>query len=193
MDIQLTKEEVATRQLDTAIKLFFNAGDVVSVHTLAAASATVFGDILEKRGETSWREKIVEDHPDLKKSQVYNILRNAQNFFKHARDDPDGVLEFSNTENDAVIMIATLECGLLLQAKNQNRKERKMLSTPMSIFQLWNFAIKLDDFYIPKTPLALARELFPGIKQCPRFEQLSMGAEILQKREAYNRKSPESQ
>lgn len=192
-DMKLTKAEVAARQLDTAIKLFFNAGDVVSVHTLAAASATVFADILEQTGETSWREQIVEEHSDLTKSQVFNILRSAQNFFKHADLDPEESLEFSDTYNDAMIFIATLECGLLLQSKNQKRKARKKLSTPMSVFQLWNIATKPDDFYMPEAIVAAANALFPGINERPRFEQLSIGASVLRKREAYKRRPPPSQ
>ncbi len=185
--MKLTEAEVATRQLDTAIKLFFDAGDAVSIHTLAAASATVFADILEKTGEKSWPEQIVEEHPDLPKSQVFNILRNAQNFFKHADRDPEKSLEFSDTYNDAMIWIATLECGLLRQSKNQKRKERKKLSTPMSVFQLWNIATKPDDFYMPEEIVTAANALFPGINERPRFEQLSIGASVLREREAYNR------
>ena len=191
-DMKLTKAEVATRQLDTAIKLFFDASDAVSIHTLAAASATVFADILEKTGKTSWREEIVEEHPDLTKAQVFNILRHAQNFFKHANHDPEESLEFSDTYNDAMIWIAILECGLLLKGKNHKRKERQKLSTPMSVFQLWNIATKPDDFYMPEKIITAANALFPGINERPRSEQLSIGASILTKREAYNRRPPPS-
>lgn len=186
--MKLTKAEVASRQLDTAIKLFFDAGDAVSVHTLAAASATVFADILEKAGGTSWRENIVEEHRDLTKSQVFHILRNAQKFFKHADRDPEGSLEFSDLENDAIIMIATLECGLLLQGKNKKRKKRKKLSSPMSVFQLWNIATKPNDYYMPENIVGAANALFPGIVDRPRLEQLSIGATVLREREDYNRR-----
>jgi len=185
--MKLTKVEVATRQLDTAINIFFDAGDVVSVHSLAAASATVLADILERTGEISWREQIVEEHPDLTKSKVFNILRNAQNFFKHADRDHQESLEFSETDNDAIIRIAILECGLLLQSKNRKGEEIKKLSTPMSIFQLWDIATKPDDFYMPEVIVAAANALFPGITERPRFEQLSIGAKVLREREAYNR------
>lgn len=186
--MKFTKAEVAARQLDTAIKLFFNAGDVVSVHTLAAASMTVFGDILEKKKETSWRDEIRASHPNLTKKQLFGILRNSQNFFKHARDDPDGVLEFPETDNDALIFMATLECGLLLKSDNQRRKEEKKLSEPMSIFQLWNIATKPNDYYMPENIVGAANALFPGIVDRPRFEQLSIGATVLREREDYNRR-----
>ena len=159
----------------------------MSIHTLAAASATVFADILERTGETSWREHIVEEHSYLTKSQVFNILRSAQNFFKHADHDPEDYLEFPDTYNDAMIFIATLECGLLLQSKNQKRKGIKKLSTPMSVFQLWNIATKPDDFCMPEKIVTAANALFPEINKRSGSEQLSVGASVLRKREAYNR------
>ena len=185
--MKFTKAEVATRQLDTAIKLFFNAGDVVSVHTLAAASATVFADILEKSGEPSWRQEIIKNNPGLTEKQVITILREAQNFFKHADRDHDESFEFPGKSNDAMIMIATLECGLLLQRRKNGRKSEKKLSTPMSVFQLWNIATKPDDFYMPKEIVTKSNALFPGIKRQPRFEQLSIGATVLKEREGHNR------
>ncbi len=185
--MKLTKYEVATRQLDTAIKLFFDAGDAVSIHTLAAASATVFADILENTGKTSWREQIVKNYSDLTKPQVFDILRNAQNFFKHADRDSEEVLDFSDTFNDAIIFIATLECGLLLQSENQKYEKKQKLSIPMSVYQLWNIATKPDNFYMPKEIVAAANSLFFEIIKHPRSEQLSIGATVLREREDHNR------
>ena len=45
--VKLSKEDVARRQLDQAIKLMFEGGDVVSVHTLASAASQVFADLLK--------------------------------------------------------------------------------------------------------------------------------------------------
>ena len=36
--VVLTKSEIAERQLQAAIKLFFSGGDTVAIHTLIAAS-----------------------------------------------------------------------------------------------------------------------------------------------------------
>ena len=190
--MKLTKTEVATRQLDTAIKLFFDAGDAVSIHTLAAASLTVFGDILEQIGQTSWREQTLKEYPNLTKPQFLKILRTAQNFFKHAARDHDESLEFSDTHNDAMIWIATLEWGFLNKARNHNRKERKKLSTHMSIFHLWYLATKSGDYVMPENVAKAANALFPGINRRTRSKQLSMGATALKNREGYNRRPPPS-
>ena len=188
--MNLTKKEVAIRQLNTAIKLFFDDGDAVSIHALAAASATVLADLLEQKGQTSWRKQIVEQYPDHTKAEIFQILRNAQNFFKHADQDFDKSLEFSDTDNDAIIWIATFECGLLIQGKDQKHNEREKLSTPISVFQLWNIATKPGDFYMPEEISAPANALFPGISERPRSVQLSIGASVLRNREAYNRRHP---
>lgn len=51
--MRLGKEEVAVQQLDTAIRLLFGGGDVVSVHTLACAAAEVFRGMLKAEGGES--------------------------------------------------------------------------------------------------------------------------------------------
>jgi len=189
--MKLTKADVATRQLDTAIRLFFNAGDVVSVHTLVAASATVFADILDKMGETSWRQQMIAQHSGyLSKKQVISALRKAQNFFKHADRAYEKSIEFLETENDSLILIATLEAGLLLQVNNLNRSEKPKPSTPMSVFQLWYIATKPDGFYVPEELVAATKDVFPNINKSPRFEQLSIGASFLKEREILSRRRP---
>ena len=48
--MQLSKLEAARRQLETAIKLYFEYGDEVSIHALAAAAYSLIRDINEHRG-----------------------------------------------------------------------------------------------------------------------------------------------
>ena len=62
MTSTVTKLEAASRQLDTAIRLFFSGGDAVSIHTLAAAAFNVFADIAEHRKVgVSWRTRVRDD------------------------------------------------------------------------------------------------------------------------------------
>lgn len=181
--MELSKIEVASRQLDTAIKLFFNAGDIVSVHTLAAASANVFADILDNMGETSWRKQIIEEHDGkLTEKQVKDILREAQNFFKHADRDPDKTFEFPETYNDHVMLIATLEERLLLK----NSDNKRTLSIPGIVFQTWYMARKPDQYMVSEPISDAINKMFPGLNELPRFEQLSRGATVLKTLEAEN-------
>lgn len=48
--LRLSKLDAARRQLETATKLYFEHGDEVSIHTLAAAAYSVIRDINEHRG-----------------------------------------------------------------------------------------------------------------------------------------------
>jgi hypothetical protein len=129
--MRLDKEEVAVRQLDTAIRLLFDGGDVVSVHTLACAAADVFRDILKgRRGET-WRDAIIERHPGMER-EIHRTLARAQNFFKHAGRDPEAELDFDEDMNEETIIVATLEYGELLRLGA--RSGRTLVTTPMSVF-----------------------------------------------------------
>jgi hypothetical protein len=94
--IKISKLEAARRQLDTAIRLYFSNGDPVSTHTLAAAAFEVLKD-LDKHGPKTgtFHDRIqVNVKPQYQKF-VLNLFKESQNFFKHADQDPEKVLEFS--------------------------------------------------------------------------------------------------
>lgn len=182
---KLDKEEVASRQLDTAIDLMFGGGDIVSVHTLASASSTIFADLLHAKGEKAWRDEIVECFPG-NEQEVRRVLREAQNFFKHADRDPDAVLEFDEVTNDETIIVATLEYGQILRL---NKNDRKKLTTPMSAFQMWYFAKTPDLLLMSPEKMGKyfvdqAQKLFPDLKKYPRFHQLGLGAKAIKERRA---------
>ena len=104
----LTKFEVAERQLNQAIRLFFEEGDSVSIHTLAEAASQILYDLRSKTGATSFlrdSDWIREDH----KKEWLAILSKSRNFFKHADRDADQTHEFNEAFNhfsliDAVSM-----------------------------------------------------------------------------------------
>lgn len=91
----IAKLEAAERQLAQAIRLFFDRGDQIAIHTLAAAAYQILSDICEQRGFT--RE--IEDSTVLEemgvKRQVLAAMRTPQNFFKHADRDASATVRFS--------------------------------------------------------------------------------------------------
>lgn len=106
--IQISKLDAARRQLVIAIRLYFANTDPVSTHTLAAASLGILGD-LDKHGPNTGtmfdhieRYVIPDQIPTVRKA-----LRKAQNFFKHADEDPESVLEYYPTNPVAVLWAAT--------------------------------------------------------------------------------------
>jgi hypothetical protein len=183
--MKLDKEAVAVRQLDTAIRLLFHGGDVVSVHTLACAAAEVFRDVLNAKGGESWRDAIIAAHPGMEK-QIHQTLARAQNFFKHADKDPEDELDFDETTNDQTIIVATLEYGELLGLGAPSGRTK--ITTPMSVFQLWYFAknpkvlSSLSDNLGANIALA-GSILFPGLEGVSRVVQLDRGAQMLRYRE----------
>jgi hypothetical protein len=81
--IIVSKELAAKGQLETAIALWFHYGDPVSIHTLAAAAQGILQGIVGKtHAHTHMREWLKKFPPHVQK-----IMRDPQNFFKHAWTD----------------------------------------------------------------------------------------------------------
>src|SRR5437660_11025323 len=91
----IAKLDAAERQLAQAIRLFFDRGDEIAVHTLASAAYQVLSDLCAKRGIA--RE--IEDSEILAeigvKGEFIAAMRKPQNFFKHADRDAEDTVRFS--------------------------------------------------------------------------------------------------
>lgn len=90
---EITKVEAAERQLNTAIRLFFQREEMVAVHTLASAATQVLTDVASARGIKNALRKSNVIRPEMKKEFI-KLMNEPQNFFKHADKDPDGILKF---------------------------------------------------------------------------------------------------
>ena len=91
--ILLSKFDVAERQFNQAVALFFDRADPVSIHTLAEASFQVLYDIRAQFDGVS----LVRDSEYVrteKKKEWNGYMVASRNFFKHADRDPDAVQEF---------------------------------------------------------------------------------------------------
>lgn len=105
----ITKLEGASRHLDEAIKLFFEDRDPLVIHTLAAAAQGTLRDIAKATGAE--RLSILHDHPDIpedRRKDWINALNAPRNFFKHADKDPQGTLEFDESDNIDTLLDAVL-------------------------------------------------------------------------------------
>ncbi len=167
MSTIITKIEGASRQLNTAIRLFFDADDSVSVHTLAAAAANVFADLVERRSGASWRTRTRESSM-LSMKEVKAILHEEWNFFKHADRDPDSVLQFNEELAADLMFMATLDCGDLAPT-----------SCEMQAFQIWYMAASKFWDPISDEPFQAARRILPGLSELSRSEQINRGADFL--------------
>ncbi len=90
----VTKLEAAQRQLRTAIRLWFNDGDPVSIHTLLAAAHEIIHRLYRNKGLSGllFNSKRIKDEF---RAEWARKIKEAPNFFKHATHEPaQATLEF---------------------------------------------------------------------------------------------------
>lgn len=96
MKLYLSKLDVAKRQLETALRLFFHSGDPVSIHTLANASYEILTQLCSAQGVKGILEEGIEKFiREEKRKEVRDKMYEAKNFFKHSRKDPHTNIEFN--------------------------------------------------------------------------------------------------
>jgi hypothetical protein len=121
--VTISKLEAAKRNLAAGVRLFFERGDPVAIHTLAAAAQGVIRDIARSRGLE--HTSILHDNPLVPPEQQKEWIRAlnaARNFFKHADKDPDDQLEFNEDTNeslllDSVLILSEIDHQALSEAK----------------------------------------------------------------------------
>ena len=146
----ITKIQAAERQLDTAIRLFFENIDLLSAYTLAAASREITDDLCEKQKDEIFQAELLrlgdasevrlsfrEELKIIIKDEFYRdalaLFKNRQNFLKHANNDPgDRIDDLPVDELSFVIMFGIRNFTLL----------EKRLTPAMSIFIHWFGAAK---------------------------------------------------
>lgn len=118
--ITIDKLEVACRQLNTAISLWFNGGEEVSVHTLACSAHQIVHDINRHRGgkDLLYDSLLIKDEY---RKQANNHLKQHYNFFKHANKDPLGTIEFDPVITEDFIMFTELGLELLGRGPDEVR------------------------------------------------------------------------
>ena len=98
MLVTLSKVDIAKSQLDTAIKLYLDAHDLVSAITLAGAADEILGKLVRGQGELSALDKAVARlcamyetaFSEASDPKRFIDLRNrARNEFKHVGVAPD--------------------------------------------------------------------------------------------------------
>ena len=169
--VSLSKQEVARRQLVTAINLFFDQGDSVSIYTLGQAAWEVLDSLRKHQGKIRFREGI-ERANSLSPKEVYKIATYGRNFFKHADKDPEVCLkEFHDELNDQVLMCASFDYTTISDS----------LPVELQLMKLWYFAA-----YPSKAPLEgaeeyleLSKDLFPNLHKETREKQKLAGREVL--------------
>lgn len=120
--IHVGKLDAARRQLETAIKLWFSGGDPVSIHTLVHAAYEIIHYISKLRNPT--RHDLLLDSVVIKdeyRSEFAKLIKKPGNFFKHAKEEGEAVLEFRPAASEGFILFSIL--GVQMCGERLNEAE----------------------------------------------------------------------
>jgi len=167
MCIVVNKVQVAIKQLNTAISLYYSSGDIISIHTLAGAAHNIIHDLVEnKYPNKSWENTVAQDN-NLSLGKFLQIARKAQNFIKHAKTDPDGDITINSNDTEHLLFLTIQNLCLLI-------KENELLSNEVSTFQLWFMATHNYTFHEN-----YLNDEFKDIKNMTKKEQIEQGKQLL--------------
>lgn len=167
----MTKLDAAKRQLDTAIKLYFDNEDSLSVHTLAYASFKILFDLYPSLHSDGFSAKVDEliKQPKL----GWSRFNRTANFLKHADRDPLDELEYHDAEH----VQGTIGLAVCLY-----RRITGDFTPRMRGFDCWIEALYPEAFDIPPDPdpyiAAQEDEAVRKIRALPLSERLAMGKMI---------------
>lgn len=105
MKLQISKEYAARSQLETAIDLFIDDCDPISIHSLAKNSVGILRDLNKANGRSDPLLDVIK--PELRKEWL-SVTEKPRNFFKHANVDPDGIQDFNSDLNTFAITNACI-------------------------------------------------------------------------------------
>ncbi len=109
--IRISKLDAARRQLFAALQLYFEDGDTVAIHTLAAVAHEILSVLVRKKGGATmldWVKALVT--PEFEK-QLIDWARQPQNFFKHGGKDANSNIEFDTKLTEFFLFDACLAYG----------------------------------------------------------------------------------
>jgi hypothetical protein len=166
----ITKIEGAQRQLDFAIRAFFEDGDSLAIHTLAHAAFKVLYDLYPKRLQDGFAAQL----NDLIDGYGWRRFNHVPNFLKHADNDADAVLD----NHSANAVEATLGLATLLHHRITGR-----MTAEMRAFDAWMHIMHPEGFVLPPDPdpnfEKAFRESVSALKDGPRDAFLRIGTEFI--------------
>lgn len=98
-EIEVTKLDVAQRQLRSALRLWFLDGDPVSIHTLLSAAHEIIHRLYRNKGLVNlmYDSDLIKDEY---RGEFARRMKKAPNFFKHAAQDSRETFIFNSGIND---------------------------------------------------------------------------------------------
>ncbi|WP_233862952.1 hypothetical protein [Paraburkholderia adhaesiva] len=173
--MRVTKLDAARRQLITAIRLFFDGGDGVSVYSLASNAWEVIDVLCTSAGVESFSKQARENLP-AGQTLKYYVNEPCRNFFKHAAQDPnpDSSVELRESNVAAILFLAVEDYIRLRQGG----------PVEAQVFQVWFIAVfpekVTEDDPVAQSKLEDAKLVFPGITTLAASDQIEMGRRVLE-------------
>lgn len=173
--LELTKLDVARRQLGVALWLFIEDLDAVSVHTLAAAGGELAEQLARNVGSSPFINHVLQTNAAMTPKAYYRLARQHYNAFKHEtkrdgakRDDEALLVAFDDWHNDALLFIGWSD---LLAATGRCPVE-------VQVFQVWFYA-SYPEKLAATEDAARFSTAFPGLLELSRQERkLALRAQI---------------
>lgn len=166
--IHISKLDAARRQIDVAIRLLFEGGDPVAVHTLVGASSVIISDLVDMHHPNKSWDKFAQEANKITASEYFQVMRKPQNFLKHARDDADATLDFDPKDTESVAFWAVM-----------NLSNFGELSMEASVLQLWYLACHAPTLDPNVEPYDRALEIFGDLRGKPRVQRLAVAKRVL--------------
>jgi hypothetical protein len=170
--MKLGKTEIARRQLGTALALFLQDCDPVSVHALACAGCEIAEHLTRKAGAKPFSTHALLTFPDINIGKIRNQYWNA---FKHAqtrdgieRDDSELLERFDDAVNDHTLFIGWYDYMLAVGA----------LPIEAQIFQVWYFALYPEKLN-PEVDTTIHQRIFAKLPSKSRADQKRALREVI--------------
>lgn len=166
----------ARRQLGTALALYLQDLDPVSVHCLAGGGCELIEYYAKKAGAQPFTAHALKTFPELKIQGIRKLQREFWNAFKHAthqhtgeeRSDDDLLMQFSDEQNDHALFIGWYD---YVGATN-------VMPIEAQVHQAWYLAMHPDKL-ASQFPPDLFEPIFPNLSKRPRSEQKRMLNEVI--------------
>lgn len=163
----MDKLEIARRQLGTALALFLEDSDPVSVHCLACGGGEVAETLTRRAGEEPFAAHALGVVPDLTARSLREMRNRYWNAFKHAldhsgmeRQDEYTIAQFDDEKNDYVLFVGWYDLALATGK----------MPIEAQAFQAWYFA-RFPEKLAEECDPAVYEVLFPSLSLLSRTDQ----------------------
>ena len=108
--MKLHKKEIARRQIDSAIDLFLEGKDYLSVVTLAGVGEEIVGNLLKRAKRKNMLGYLLDLDKRISAGREFTLVNQEINGFrnalKHANDPTEDLMEVSQDQEHAIAMLS---------------------------------------------------------------------------------------